>query len=194
LKIGIFGGTFNPVHYGHLINAEFIRDAFSLDRILFIPSKAPVHKDLAENISPDDRFAILERAISGNSCFQASRVELDRHEPSYTVHTVDQIKAAKPGDEIFLIIGDDSFLSIHTWKDYRSLLKAVPVIVMNRQGNMVRNAAITYDVSSVYYAGNPIIGISSTVIRERVRLNRSIRYLVPDEVIDYIMERELYWT
>ncbi|MBN1534985.1 MAG: nicotinate (nicotinamide) nucleotide adenylyltransferase [Spirochaetes bacterium] len=195
MRIGVFGGTFNPIHSGHLINADFIRDEYRLERLLFVPSKIPVHKDIAGGASTDDRCAMIDIAISGNSGFELSRIEVDRETPSYTITTVRTLGASIESAEIFLIIGFDSYLQLATWKEYRELVASVSCIVLKRPGGSggeeIRGSLPFRDL---LFAGNPLIGISSTEIRERLRRGLTVRYMVPDGVLEYIHSRGLYQT
>jgi len=186
------GGTFNPVHYGHLINAEYIKDEFSLDKILFIPSKIPVHKNLECGISASDRYSMLERALSSNSGFEISGVEVDREEPSYTYLTVEQLRSELPGSELYLIIGLDSYNEFDTWKEYERLSQMVSIIVMRRSGGFMKRENIPGAEGDFLFSSNPIIEISSSCIRERIRANQSVRYMVPEVVIEYINKYGLY--
>jgi len=190
-KIGIYGGTFNPIHYGHLINIEMVRDKFGLDKIFFVPARIPVHKDIANEISPDDRFNMVRKAVENNDYFDISRVELDRKSPSYTVLTLDYFKKQYPYSEIYLIMGIDSFMTIRSWKSHEEILSLGRLIVMARKGydDIAENGL---DCLNVNFFNNPVIDISSTMIRERVMCNRSIRYMTPDPVIEYIYKMELY--
>lgn len=187
-KLGIFGGTFNPVHYGHLINAERIRESCSLDKILFVPSKVPVHKDLAGAVAPEHRCKMVELAVAGNPGLGVSDIEIRREGPSYTIYTVREMMAAFPGADIHLIIGDDSYSEIETWKDYRDLLGLVTLVVMRRNGA----DRIDLPGRRPVFADNPVIDISSTEIRGRIRQGLSVRYLLPEEVRRYIIESGLY--
>ena len=191
MKLGIFGGTFNPIHYGHLINAEMIRSDYDLDKIIFVPSKLPVHKELAGNVSADDRYAMAVLGIHNVKEFEVSSIEIDREAPSYTIATVRGMKSMHPHDDICLIIGMDSLHEIDSWKDPEQLLGSVPVIAMRRPGE---NMPPRMDLAgySIRYAHNPLIDISSTCIRERVREKKSVRFLLPESVIRYIKRKGLY--
>jgi nicotinate-nucleotide adenylyltransferase len=192
LKIGIFGGTFNPIHYGHLINAQLLLEDFSLDRILFVPSKKPVHKEIEENISGEDRYCMIQYAIEGNNGFEVSRIELDREDPSYTIITIRDLQQNSPDDAFYLIIGMDSLNDFHTWKEYRAILKRVPLIIIERPYHQLKNESIIDDVDEIYFANNPLIDISSSRIRDYVKQGRSIQYLVTPKVEQYISERGLF--
>ncbi len=191
MKLGIFGGTFNPIHYGHLINAEIIRSDFNLDRIILVPARYPVHKSLAGDVPAEERYAMAVLAVAEAREFEVSRIEIDRKEPSYTITTVHALQKEYPGSELNLIVGMDSLNTIDTWRETEHLLNHVSLIVMRRPGE---KPAPDIDLSgySVRYGENPLIDISSTVIRERLREGKSVRFLMPDAVIDYIARKGLY--
>ncbi len=221
-RLGIFGGTFNPIHTGHLIVAENIRDKFNLDMILFIPAHIPPHKSV--DVAPaKDRLEMVRLAIKDNPLFGVSDVELKRQEKSYTVETLWEIKGQTEAD-LFFLIGSEAFMQIHTWMAPDQLFTMTNFIVMERPGRVVgpgdlddylkelertlpcfsyRGSERVGDVyiftvesekmeSRIYLT--PVIGvsISSTMIRRMLREGRSIRYLVPKEVENYIREKGLY--
>ncbi|MFC1669993.1 nicotinate-nucleotide adenylyltransferase [Spirochaetota bacterium] len=192
MKIGLLGGTFNPIHFGHLINAEVIRSAFSLDKIIFIPSKSPVHKELAGNVSAEDRFNMVKLSIQGNEGFRISSIEIDRDSPSYTIITLKELKKTYPHSSLFLIIGDHYFNEIDKWKDSEEIMQLVQIIVMRRSVEKIIPDELIIAKSNAIIAENPVIEISSTSIRERIKSGKSIRYQVPPVVIDYIREKGLY--
>lgn len=191
MKIGIFGGTFNPIHYGHLINAETIRSDFSLDKIVLVPAKFPVHKRLDGNVPAEERYAMAVLAVSGVKEFEVSQIEIDREGPSYTITTVHGLREANPGSELHLIIGTDSLATFNTWREKDHLLSHVPIIVMRRPGEE-RLPEMDFGGHDVRFADNPLIDISSTRIRDRLRNGVSVRFLLPDPVIDYIRKKRLY--
>lgn len=192
MRLGVLGGTFNPVHLGHLVNAAVALDDLRLDLVLFVPAKAPVHKAPRNIVTPDDRYEMLVRATAGNARFEVSRIELDREDPSYSIITVRDLALDYPGAEIFLLIGADSFNELHTWRDYRKLLSLSTLAVLARPGSVPGNPALEEAGASYVLIQNPLIEISSTDIRNRIRAGRSIRYMVTDEVAEYIRERGLY--
>jgi nicotinate-nucleotide adenylyltransferase len=191
LKLGIFGGTFNPIHNGHLINVEIIRSDFNLDKIILVPAQIPVHKSLASHIPAEERYAMAVLAVAGAREYEVSRIEIDRNGPSYTITTVHELQGLYPDSELHLIIGMDSLNEICVWREPDHLLEHVSLIVMKRPGE---NCDPKLDLSryEVSFAENPLIDISSTLIRERLRAGKSIRFLVPDAIIDYIRKKGLY--
>lgn len=192
MKLGVLGGTFNPVHVGHLINAAVALDELKLDRVLFVPARDPVHKGLHDAVTPEDRFEMLVRATGGNSRFAVSRIELDRVEPSYSIITVRELALEYPGAEMFLLVGADSFNEMHTWKDYAGLVSLVTLAVMRRPAIDPENYTLEEAGAKYVLIQNPLIEISSTEVRARVGAGRSIRYMVPDEVGEYIKKKGLY--
>ena len=192
LKIGIYGGTFNPVHYGHLLTVESVRDKYRLDRIVFIPAKTPVHKQMTDYASPEDRLAMVQAAVEGNEFFSVSEMEITRESASYTIYTLDILEKLYPGAELFLIIGSDSFNELDTWKAYSEIIERVAIIVMQRPDNVSLRQDILMQGSRFLIHENPLIGISSSGIRERIRSGNSVRYMTPDKVIDYIYSKGLY--
>jgi len=187
-NIGVYGGTFNPIHYGHLINIEFIRDAFSLDKVLFIPTKSPVHKP-AYNIDPYDRLNMVKLAIDDNPYFDASAIEIDRDSPSYTITTINDLKKKFISDKLHLIIGSDSFNELDSWKSYRELLSEISLIVIKRPGSETLREDILNITKEIKICENPLIDISSSMIRDRIQNGKSIKYLTPDSVINYIQKK-----
>jgi len=191
-RTGIFVGTFNPVHAGHLINLEFVRDQLNLDRILIIPAKEPVHKKINDAISPLQRFEMLQLAVEDNPYFEVSPLELERAESSYTCYTINYLKKIYPEDEFFLIIGSDSFNELDTWKSYAEILETVHIAVMKRPGDPHLRDDLARISGGLTIIDNPEIEISSRMIREKVKLGKSIRYLVPEPVSKYIYTWGLY--
>ena len=192
MKIGILGGTFNPVHSGHLINAQTILEELSLDSVFFIPSKYPVHKELEGDISAMDRLAMVKLAIQGNERFEALSLELDREEPSYTIYTIEELMKRYPGAELFLIMGADSFNEFHTWREYQRIAGIVTIVVMRRPGDSSLRRDLLKECPSVVEAGNPLIDISSSAVRARIKEGRRADYMVPAQVIQYIKNKGLY--
>lgn len=226
-RIGLFGGTFNPIHVGHLIVAEDVRYKMGLDRILFIPSNQPPHKSVKDLASPSDRLNMVRLAIEGNSYFDCLDIEIKRGGKSYTIDTLREIKSILDGN-YFFIIGSEAFLSFHTWKDPVEVLKEVDFVVMSRpqgavssqdlEGYLIDLEEVFSDYSylnsevvgekadvvrftvrvggverSVYYVRVVGVEISSTMVRKRIKRGVPFRYLVPDKVYSYIVDRRLYF-
>ncbi|HOK57187.1 MAG TPA: nicotinate-nucleotide adenylyltransferase [bacterium] len=187
-KIGIFGGTFDPIHYGHLIIAEKAREEFELDFIIFIPAGIPPHKKKVY-ASPIDRKNMIEIAIKDNKYFKVSDIEILKKEKSYTYETVIWLKKEYPNSDFFLIVGEDSFYDIPNWYKANELVKEVIFLVARRSNkiDISTNFQINYRIIN-----SPFIDISSTYIRSCIFENKSVKYLIPDEVIDYIKKKGLY--
>jgi len=144
-RIGLFGGTFNPVHSGHLKAAEIVQKRFLLDKILFIPSYIPPHKDTAEIASPSHRLKMVEIALRGFSHFIPCSIEIDAEEKSYSIITINRIKKLYPKSWIFFILGIDAFLEVDTWKDYEQLLEQCFFVVISRPGYILDEAKKTLE-------------------------------------------------
>lgn len=192
MKTGIFGGTFNPVHIGHLVNIDFVRDQLNLDRVLLIPARDPVHKKIYDKVTPFERMEMIKLAIKNNSYFEVSSLEIERESSSYTFDTLNELKNKYKDDEFYLIIGSDSFNELDTWKSFHEILKSVNIAVIRRPGDSELRKDLQDYALNVIPINNPEINISSTLIRERVKLGKSIRYMVPDSVIEYINLKGLY--
>lgn len=194
--IGIFGGTFNPIHIGHLIVAQEVLSAFKLDKIVFIPTGNPPHKDKREVAPALDRYEMIRLAISGNSYFEVSDIEIKREGYTYTYDTLINLKNMYH-DKMFFITGYDAFKDSITWKNAEKVYKMVSFIVVNR-GELneklikeINEKRIKFGVD-VDVLKIPNIGISSTEIRYRVSKGQNIRYMVPDSVLNYIENNKLY--
>ena len=197
-KIGIMGGTFDPIHNGHLILAEHARVEMGLEKILFIPAWDPPHKGDRKITPSIHRYNMTLLALGLNPYFFISPIEIKREGRSYTIDTISQLKAEYKSSELYFILGSDSLMEIHKWKDYEKLLKSCNFIVAKRKGledEKLNNRAVelinSYN-SNIIILESPIIEISSTEIRRRVRKNKSIKYLVPELVERYIEKNRLY--
>lgn len=197
-RIGVLGGTFDPIHYGHLAAADECRSALSLDVVLFLPAGHPPHKR-GQKVSPVvDRLRMVELAIASNPHFQISRVDVDRPGPSYTVAALKELRR-QVGDEaeIWFIMGADSLAEILTWREPERLLQLARIAAVNRPGapdpaperleTALPGARSRIDVIEI-----PDLAISATELRERVAAGRQIKYQLPEEVERYIADRGLY--
>ncbi len=200
-RIGIMGGTFDPVHYGHLVTAGEARWQFDLDLVLFVPNRHPPHKDPREVSSPEDRYLMTFLAIATNPRFRVSRIEIDREGPSYTIDTIRALRREQPGDELFYITGADALGQIlrGEWRDTERLLKLCQFIGASRPGYQLdqeqwasSHHRVRPHLSSIHVMEIPAMAISSTDIRARVREGRPITYLVPEAVEQYISTHGLY--
>lgn len=198
-RIGISGGTFNPIHLGHLIIAEMARDRFGLDKVLFIPSGMPPHKNLGSVLDAEQRFDMVRRAVAGNSYFEESRIEIDRVGYTYTVDTLKKLRELYGSDAIlYYIIGADVLHDLVTWKSFEEVFKICEFIAALRPGNNTQDfyrqmeyLKDTYG-AVIHFIETPLIEISSTDIRKRIKEGRSIKYLVPESVEEYIKSNKLY--
>ena len=192
-RIAVMGGTFNPIHYAHLISAEQVRTGLGYDKILFIPSARPPHKVAdGDIIEPEHRYQMVLSAIAENPHFEVSRIELERAGPSYTIETLKVLKK-RYGEttELAWIIGADSLIEYKVWRDFDEVLAQCVMIAttrpsydLNRVPLEIRKRVTTFPITGV--------DISATVIRERIRKGLSIRYLVPEDVQAYIHRYQLY--
>jgi nicotinate-nucleotide adenylyltransferase len=196
-RYGVFGGAFNPVHFAHLIIAEDVRQQMHLDKILFVPYANPPHKNTNDLLDSAHRVNMLKLAIEENSYFELSDIELKNGQNSktYTVDTLLKLKELYKKDTIklYLIIGLDNLIELHTWKDPGKLFLLSEVIVLNRPGYVVQNVENEYG-RRVVYVPAPNIDISSSDIRYKIKEKKSIKYLVPAKVENYIYENNLYLT
>ena len=202
MRLGIFGGSFDPIHTAHLILAEWVRGERSLDRVLFVPALEPPHKASKHLAPPAHRMRMVQLAIEDNPAFDASAVELERQGPSYTLLTVRQLRERLgPDARLYLILGADSVHEIATWWRVRELVEEVEIIAVGRPGHSLQAdleaLAGAFGDAWARRVGElkvdvPPMAISATDIRGRVAAGRSIRYLVPDVVRDYILRHGLY--
>ncbi|MFA5362329.1 MAG: nicotinate-nucleotide adenylyltransferase [Candidatus Omnitrophota bacterium] len=189
MKIGILGGTFNPIHIGHLILAEEVREKLELDRIFFVPAYQAPHKDNTETANPASRYAMVKSAIASNRFFSVSSVEIKRKGPSYTIDTIKDFKKKFGKAELYFITGSDLLTYLDEWKDLNQIIKMVKFVVATRPGYPLSNIPSyirTMDIRAV--------DISAFEIRRYIKQGRSFRYLVPDSVFEYINQHTLYRT
>jgi nicotinate-nucleotide adenylyltransferase len=184
--LGLFGGTFDPIHWGHLLLAESARDALGLSHLQFVPARLPPHKQDRQVTSTEHRLAMLELAIAGNDAFGLCRWELAQPGPSYTVDTLRHMRSEGWGP-IYLLIGGDSLAQLPSWREPETIRQLATLVVVDRPG-------WNPETTGVQVLALPQIDISSTAIRERLRTGRSIRYWVPEAVRTYIAEQGLYGT
>ncbi|MGI6064863.1 MAG: nicotinate-nucleotide adenylyltransferase [Bacillota bacterium] len=195
LKLAVMGGTFDPIHYGHLVTAEAARCGFNLDKVVFVPSGRPPHKR-EKNITPsEDRFDMTSLAIASNSFFEVSRVEIDRPGFSYAIDTVNAFYDYYGNDiELYFITGADAILEILTWKHVDQLMEKCQFIAATRPGFHLHdiNSLPEHFAAKIVFMEVPALAISSTDIRRRVVENRPIKYLLPEPVEEYIYRYHLY--
>ncbi len=187
MKIGILGGTFNPVHIGHLILAEEVREKLFLDKVIFVPTFIPPHKQNSDVAGAQDRLRMVKAAIKGNKFFKASDIEIRRKGLSYTVDTVKAFNKRFPGDELYFIAGSDLLKYLDEWKDFKALLGLMKFVVATRPGYPLEKIP-----SYVQRVGIRAVDVSAFEIRRCIKGSRSFRYLVPEAVFDYINKNKLY--
>jgi nicotinate-nucleotide adenylyltransferase len=195
--IGIMGGTFNPVHLGHLIAAELVREQIKLDKIIFIPTGNPPHKSSKTILDSEHRVNMLKIATAENSYFSTSEIEVEREGKTYTYDTLKELHDNYHGDEFYFIIGFDTLKELGTWKNINEICKLCKFIVVNRNNdkNEMQQEALKVKQlfeAEIIIADIPNIELSSTEIRKRICEQNSIRYMVTDEVHAYISENQLY--
>lgn len=192
MKIGILGGTFDPVHWGHLLLAETVREELSLDKIVFMPACIPPHKQSRPVSTGSHRVEMIRLAIANIPYFQVSDYEIQKQAVSFTRDTLKTLKEnVYQNDSLFLIIGEDNFRELDTWKDPASLFEYATVAVMKRSGSK-SNEVIPDKFSQAIFVKTPLLDISSSEIRDRVARGKSIRFRVPEAVEKYIEINELY--
>ncbi|MCF6096618.1 nicotinate-nucleotide adenylyltransferase [Thermovorax subterraneus] len=198
-RIGIMGGTFDPIHFGHLVTAEEARINFELDKVIFVPTGNPPHKKDYEVTDSEHRYLMTALATNNNPFFEVSRIEIDRKGYSYTVDTLNQMVEIYGSDtSLFFISGADAVLDILTWKNIKEVLDICTFIAATRPGYPINKLKDKLEEikklygKDVYLLEVTAIAISSTEIRKRVKEGRSIKYLVPEGVEKYILKNGLY--
>jgi len=192
VRIGLYGGTFDPIHLGHLRAAENAREELSLDLVAFVPAAVPPHRG-APLSRASDRLAMVRLATTPYAEFEAWDHELRREGPSYTIETVEALLAAQPADSFVLVVGADTWPEIPDWREPERLLALVEVAVVDRPGYASAPPTPPFPGSrGARRVGGPGLPLSASAIREHARSGRSVRFLVPDAVADYIGERRLY--
>lgn len=196
-KYGIFGGSFNPIHYGHLMICEYIKEEMGLDKVIFIPTGNPPHKEI--EVSAKDRYEMVKTAISPNPDFDISDIETTRVRLSYTVDTIRELKEIYKEEKLYFIIGMDSLFQLKTWKKIKDLSSEIEFVVAKRPGYLDDekiNREIKYLKENfgtkIILVETPLYEISSTDLRDRIKKGKSLRYLIPKKVLNYIEESEFY--
>ena len=189
-RLGIMGGTFDPIHHGHLVAASEVQSLYSLDEVAFVPSGTPWQKAGTEVSDAEHRYLMTVIATASNPRFWVSRADIDRRGPTYTVDTLRDLSEQRPGAELFFITGADALEQILSWKDAAECFGLAHFIGVTRPGYALSDAHLPRD--SVSLVEVPAMAISSSGCRERVRAGRPIWYLVPDGVVQYIGKHRLY--
>jgi len=213
-RIGLFGGTFNPIHLGHIRAIEIVQKKFLLDKVLIIPSHIPPHKKSANIASPKHRLKMVKLAVYSSPIFVPSSIEIEEKRKSYSIITLDKMKILYPNAHIFFILGIDAFLEIHTWKNYEKVLEQCFFIVISRPGYELEDAKGILEGKyadrmlklpesqkcmenslpsfKIFLLSIAALDINSSEIRKRIRKGSSIGGLVPEAVKDYINNNKLY--
>lgn len=199
MKIGICGGTFDPVHVAHLAVAELVREEFALDKVLFIPSGKPPHKDLASVTDPNHRLKMVQCAVSSNPNFEAVSIEVERRGYTYTIDTLKQLQELYPkGTEFYYIIGADVVMDLLKWKRSEEVFALTSFIALMRPGFQDEEFKTRLAYLKKEYGAKitgfeaPLIEISSTLIRDRLKNGKSVKYFITEPVEGYIKKNKLY--
>lgn len=189
-RLGVLGGTFDPIHVGHLVAASEAIHRFGLDRVILVPAGRPWQK--SDYSDPEDRLMMTTLAAATHQRLSVSRIEVDRKGPTYTVDTLEALKGSFPGAELFLIVGADVALEMSTWHRARDIASLATVIALTRPGSELTSVGTDAELPDVELMEMPALAVSSTDIRHRVASGRPIDYLVPADVVTYIRDRGLY--
>jgi nicotinate-nucleotide adenylyltransferase len=196
VRVGIYGGVFNPPHHGHLVAAQEAHSQLELDVVLWVPVGAAPHRAIEEDPGAEARCEMVELAIADDDRFQVSRIELDRQGPSYTVDTLRELREHGPDDELFLILGGDQAASLASWHEPAEVLALATIAVFERATTSFNSIGITLSrlpgADKLRLLQMPRIDISSTMVRRRAAAGKPIRYLVPDKVAHFIGAQSLY--
>jgi nicotinate-nucleotide adenylyltransferase len=190
LRVGIMGGTFDPIHHGHLVAASEVATLYHLDEVIFVPTGAPWQKSERQVSPAEHRYLMAVIATASNPRFWVSRVDIDRAGPTYTIDTISDIAAQRPGAELFFITGADALAQILSWKDAEGALQMAHFVGVTRPGYDLSDEHLPSD--SVRLLDVPAMAISSSDCRQRVAEGRPVWYLVPDGVVQYINKHHLY--
>jgi nicotinate-nucleotide adenylyltransferase len=196
LRIGVLGGAFNPPHTGHQVLAQEALVQLELDSVIFMPMGQAPHREIAADPGAEVRFELAEAAVAGDDRFSASRLEVDREGPSYTVDTLRQLKEERPDDELVWILGGDQAAALKRWREPDAVLELATIAATDRgawrRAGIFVEAAHLRNSDRLKFFEMPPIGLSSSLVRRRVARGQPIRYLVPDGVVDLIESRGLY--
>ena len=198
-KVGIMGGTFNPIHNGHLILGQTAYEQFGLDEVLFMPNKKPYYKKLSKNVTDEQRCDMVKLAIENNDAFTFSDIEVTREGVTYTVETLRILTEQNPDHEYYFIMGADSLFHFDSWKEAGEIVKMATLLVATRDSmatfdieSQIEYLQSEFEDARIECLFSPSLEISSNQLRKRCREGKSIRYLVPDSVAFYIDEHDLY--
>lgn len=187
-RIGVMGGTFDPIHHGHLVAASEVAQSFDLDEVIFVPTGRPWQKD--DVTESEHRYLMTVIATASNPQFTVSRVDIDRAGPTYTIDTLRDLQEQRPGAELFFITGADAVAQILSWRNHQELWDLAHFVAVSRPGHVLTTEGLPSD--NVSQLEIPALSISSTDCRARVRRGHPVWYLVPDGVVQYIAKHHLY--
>ncbi|WCZ39449.1 nicotinate-nucleotide adenylyltransferase [Corynebacterium jeddahense] len=192
-RIGVMGGTFDPIHHGHLVAASEVADRFALDEVIFVPTGQPWQKE-GKQISPaEDRYLMTVIATASNPRFSVSRVDIDRGGPTYTIDTLKDLREEFADEELYFITGADALASIMSWHDWEEMFQLAEFVGVTRPGYELREDMLPPAIQErVHLVEIPAMAISSTDCRARAAAGRPVWYLVPDGVVQYIAKNSLY--
>ncbi|MDD6278461.1 MAG: nicotinate (nicotinamide) nucleotide adenylyltransferase [Ruminococcus sp.] len=196
MRTGIFGGSFNPVHKGHIHLARAVMDELSLDRIIFVPSKVSPHRSSAEYVSGEDRMEMLRLSFGNDSRFQASGYELGEDRVSYTIYTIEHFRSLYPDDELFLLVGSDMLMCFDKWYRFRDILSQAALAVVSRKNGdmteLLEKAEELSEYGRIIVCKAPAVELSSTEIRKKIAKNENLTCYLDENVVQYIRYRDLY--
>jgi len=187
-RVGVMGGTFDPIHHGHLVAASEVAQSFDLDEVVFVPTGRPWQKD--EVTASEHRYLMTVIATASNPQFTVSRVDIDRAGPTYTIDTLRDLQEQRPGAELFFITGADAVAQILSWRNHQELWDLAHFVAVSRPGHVLTTEGLPSE--NVSQLEIPALSISSTDCRARVRRGHPVWYLVPDGVVQYIAKHHLY--
>ncbi|HZH93494.1 MAG TPA: nicotinate-nucleotide adenylyltransferase [Tissierellaceae bacterium] len=198
MAIGLMGGTFNPIHLGHLLMGEYIREEWDLEKVIYIPSGNPPHKTEVDVLDSAYRLRLVELAVKDNPYFQMSDIEFSREGFSYTIDTIRQMSIEYPYERLYFIIGTDTLFELETWKNFQEIAKEIEFIMYGRSNhseediqNKISGLRNDYGFR-INRSKGPEIEISSTQIRDRVKRGLSVKYMIPDILIEEIRKESLF--
>jgi nicotinate-nucleotide adenylyltransferase len=193
LRIGLFGGAFNPPHVGHLVCAQEAHSQLELDVVVWVPVGQAPHREIPQDPGPEVRFQMCDYATAADERFGVSRIEVERDGPSYTVETLRELRERSPDDELFLILGGDQAAALPAWHEPGEVMRLATIAVAERVGSDRASVeAAIGGQADLRFFEMPRIDVSSTMVRERAASGRPIRYLVPDKVANFIGAQSLY--
>ena len=192
-RVGVMGGTFDPIHHGHLVAASEVQAWFELDEVVFVPTGQPWQKQSRRVAPPEHRYLMTVIATASNPRFTVSRVDVDRGGPTYTIDTLRELHEASPDDDLFFITGADALAQILTWRDAGTVFDLAHFVGCTRPGHQISELTLErLPQDRVTIVEIPALAISSTECRDRVEAGEPVWYLVPDGVVQYIAKRSLY--